>query len=609
MSKYIMFIIFLFLLEEILLFPSCEEGKNNCLKCNYINNLCVKCNKNIYSPDQNGGCGNAKKCLMGQNYCNECTEEEDICQKCEIGYFPDENGGCSYTDNCEISYKGECLKCKEDFILTGKKIYNNYLICKSLKSEDLNNCQTIDTINGVCLECKEGFYLNKGDNRCSKIENCSESSFGVCMQCINGYYYNKKKNKCIKEEGLFIHCKITIDGELCDVCEDNYYLSEDGKCSETNYCSKVNLEKGKCEECISNYHLSEYDSYCVSTNNCYVGDQDTGLCLYCIENYYLDYKDGKCKSNKKDNEFKYCRIANNTCKDCVYSYFLGEDSKCSSTKNCASSENGECDTCSDNYYKGLDNKCSNVKHCIYSDRNFECIECEENYYYDINKKICILNEKNFENCKISDFNGKICEKCKEGFYLNLKNHSCYNNKEIGTFYGCEETDKNGEYCNICKSGFYHGKKYKRCSKIEGCELSSDEKRCDECNEKYVLDKSTGKCEINYEIINEEKKFYYRCNKTNEEGTACKICINGLNLNDDGLCIENDHCIEEKNEICKKCKRKDNEYLDYCLNTDFGCVETYIENCLECEDILNFNKCTKCIEGFELKKNKCLKKEE
>ena len=37
-----------------------------------------------------------------------------------LGYYPDENGGCSYTKNCEVSYKGNCIKCKEDFILIGK---------------------------------------------------------------------------------------------------------------------------------------------------------------------------------------------------------------------------------------------------------------------------------------------------------------------------------------------------------------------------------------------------------------------------------------------------------------------------------------------------------
>ena len=604
MSNYIKIILLIFF-QEIYLAPICEERKNNCAKCNYINNLCIKCDKEIYIPDENGGCQGAKKCFMGKNYCSECSEVGNICQKCEVGYFPDENGGCSYTDNCQISYKGKCLKCKEEFILTGINKDNNYLICKSLNSEDFKNCDNIDINKGTCSKCKEGYYLNKGDNRCISIENCLESSFGKCTQCIDGYYLSKKNNICLKQEGLFIHCKESTDDELCDLCEDNYYLSQDGKCSETNFCSQV--DNSKCVECISDYFLSKFYHYCSSTDNCYMSDQDTGLCFSCMNDYYLDYKDGKCKSNKEDNEFKYCRNANEVCKDCIYPYILGEDSKCSLSKNCANSELGKCISCLDNYFLGKDNKCSNVQHCIYSNIFYECIECEDKYYYDANKNICSLAEKNFENCKISDYNGNLCEKCKEGFYLNLKDHLCYSNKELGNFYGCSETDKNGEYCSICINGFYFGQKYKRCSKIQGCEMLLDENNCQECNEKYVLDKKSGKCEINYEIIDIQKKFYFKCNETNEEGTQCESCVNGVRLDDNGLCFDDAHCIKGKNGICQKCGRKENEYLDYCLNSDFGCVETLITNCLECDDILDLNKCTKCFEGYELdSNNKCVK---
>ena len=608
MSKY-MSLIILILIHGIILLPSCKEGKNNCLKCNYLTKLCAICNKDIFSPDGDGGCKGAKKCIIGKNYCYQCSEDEDKCEKCEIGYFPDENGGCSYTDNCEISYKGECLKCTNSFILTGNKKNNSYLLCKSLNSEDLKGCRQIDINKGVCNICQDGLFLNKGDSHCSKTENCFESTFGICNQCINGYYFNIKNNKCKKQEDSFIHCKITLDGELCDICEDGYYLSQDGNCCQTNFCSKVNLKSDKCEECISNFYLSNFNSYCTSTDNCYLGDKDTGLCLSCNEKYYLDYKDGKCKSNLEDNEFKYCRILDGECKECSYPYYLAEDYKCSNTKNCASSENGICESCLDNYYISFDNICSNVEHCIYSNKNFECIECEEKYYYDKNKKICVLGDNNFENCKYSDFNGKICEKCKDGFYLNLKNHSCHSNKKLGDFYGCEETDRNGEYCNICISGFYHVEKYNKCSEIEGCEIQTEEKKCLECKERFVLNKKNGNCEINYKIINEEKKFYFRCNKTNEEGTKCEVCLNGLDLEKNGLCIENAHCFEEKNGICKKCKKNENEYLDYCLNSDFGCVPTYMNNCLECDDILDINKCTKCIDGFKLNSdNICLRDE-
>ena len=85
---------------------------------------------------------------------------------CVVGYFPYENGGCSYTDNCEISYKGKCLKWKEDYILIGQEdIYNNdaIKICKSLNYGDLKNCEEINLLTGFCQKCKKDYYLNNGD--------------------------------------------------------------------------------------------------------------------------------------------------------------------------------------------------------------------------------------------------------------------------------------------------------------------------------------------------------------------------------------------------------------------------------------------------------------
>ena len=47
---------------------------------------------------------------IGKHYCNEYDKNSKLCKKWAEGYLPDKNGGCSYIDNCEFSYKGECLK-------------------------------------------------------------------------------------------------------------------------------------------------------------------------------------------------------------------------------------------------------------------------------------------------------------------------------------------------------------------------------------------------------------------------------------------------------------------------------------------------------------------
>ena len=46
---------------------------------------------------------------------------------------------------------------------------------------------------------------------------------------------NKKEQNCIKQEGIFLNCKESLDGEICYSCDENYHLSEDGKCVLTNF--------------------------------------------------------------------------------------------------------------------------------------------------------------------------------------------------------------------------------------------------------------------------------------------------------------------------------------------------------------------------------------
>ena len=601
MLKFI-YLIFL----KISLFTSlCIEDKNHCSKCNPISKLCVKCEKDIYIPDQNGGCEYSKKCILGKNYCLECNKNGNRCEKCIMGYFPDENGGCSYTDNCEISFQGKCLECKKNFILIGEdKEYNKELevkICKSLYFGELKNCELINQSNGLCEKCKEGYFLNSGDKKCISTENCYQSIFEVCTKCNTYYYLDKKDSKCKKQTDNFENCQETIDGKICELCDEGYYFDEEKKCINTKFCAK-----GKngfiCEKCIEGYYLSNYinEYFCTKTENCICGDKELGICNECKDGYYLDYKDGKCKSNTENNDFKYCKVADGKCIECLRDYELGQDNKCSGTKNCGESINGTCIQCIDNYHLGLDKKCTKVEHCIYSN-GYSCTECEENYYYDFSEKKCQFAEGIFKNCK-KGYSVSSCEDCKDDYYYNITDRLCYSNQEKDDpFYKCKRVTWY-EKCAYCVEGYDLGGIDNKCSKIKGCDLSENENKCLECDTFfYCLDKKTGKCEINDKIIDEKHKFYFKCNKTNDEGTKCEECNYGFILNDNGLCIDDKNCLEKnENGLCIKCN---NERGDYCLNDIFGCVKILgYSYCLECKNIFDFHNCTKCFDDYTLNKN-------
>ena len=574
-------------------FP-CIEDENNCSLCNPITKLCFRCQKNFYTPDKNGGCQFKKKCEIGINHCFQCQEKKDLCLVCEEGYYPDENGGCSYTDNCEFSENGLCLKCKKNFILIGKD--NDLKLCKFLNSEDFQNCTKINKDKGICEICEKNYYLNSIDKKCSSSQKCSNSINGICIKCDKGYYLNKIDNKCYEQKTNFVNCKESFDGENCNICEEGYFFDENKKCIEINYCLKKS-RYNNCKICHSDYFHTEYDKICTKEKNCYSGNKEFGICEICKENYYLDLNDFKCKSNQEGNEFKYCKESkNNICNKCINNYYLGKDHKCSYSKNCEKSLNGYCIKCEEKYHLGNDNKCTNIEHCI--ETNYfifdECTECENNYYYDKYDRMCKEAKNNLTNCK---YGYEYCLKCKNDFYLNSTDNLCYSNKEEGIFYKCAHTDFNASLCNICIDDYYLGFKDKKCTKNNNCDLSENENRCIECSENYCLNLKNGKCYNNEEINKDEEKKYYRCIRTNKEGTKCEICNEGLTLDENGLCVDNIHCIIKKDNTCQKCLS--DEYNFFCLNNKFGCIEINSDNCLECNDIFDFSKCTKCLEGYEL----------
>ena len=428
-----MLVYIIFLVIEIFIISNqqCKEGINHCKICNPITKLCVKCEKDIYIPDDIGGCQNSQKCIVGINHCIECSDDENLCKICDIGYFPDENGGCSYTDNCEISDEIDCIKCKENFILIGKEDYyntkNGPKICKSLNSFDFQNCKIINTQNGLCAECEEGYYLGV-DKRCINVEHCSESSFGICKNCYFGYYLNQKEQKCLHQEEKFINCRTTYDGEFCDECDKDFFLDEEKRCVISNFCIKGDYNK--CEKCLDGYYISEGDKICTSEEKCVNGRRDIGICTECQPNYYIDFQDGKCKSNLEDNEFKNCIQADNgKCILCGENTFIGEDNLCTFSQNCKKSIDGKCIECLDNFHLGLDSKCTDIENCVYSvyytDFN-SCLECIDGYFFCGKNETCILAENNLKNCKNS-YDGEICDECKINFYLNKTDNLCYSN--------------------------------------------------------------------------------------------------------------------------------------------------------------------------------------
>ena len=603
-KKY--FTLFILISNVIFIYSNyCEENLNNCTKCNPVTNLCIRCDSEIYIPDSTGGCKYSNICKNGSNYCYECDESGNICKKCEEGYFPDQSGGCSYTANCLKSYRGECLECDEFYIL----IDNGFKYCKYNSSLDFANCQVINETTGFCDLCEDGYYLNAGDRRCIKTNNCYESVYGVCSECNPGYYLNKKENDCKRKEYPFVLCKETVDGETCEKCDDDSFMAEDGKCVDTNFCSVTYNTKYNCKECVSDYYLTVNKRACSDEKNCVKADKDTGLCDKCTDGHYLT-KNRKCKSNTEDDEFKYCKEAKEDyCTQCEWGYYLGDDNQCTPSPNCTEASNGVCVLCNDGYYLGKDNICTTVEYCARADYYKNCVECVEEYYFDLSDKTCKEATGVFDHCLESNSIGDICLKCRDDYYKSAVDNLCYSNQEKGTFYKCALSTMDGKECYQCIDGYHYGLQDNKCTQAYVCLYSNEDHVCQECRYDYCLNKKNGNCYKNYET-DLEQKVYFNCLETNEDGTECVKCAENYSVNKDGLCVNLNDCDSEEDEKCNKCKKNDSEDNLLCANEYYGCVQTLAKNCLRCDDLYDINICTKCHEGYVLDVNdECVKEED
>ena len=121
---------------------------------------------------------------------------------------------------------------------------------------------------------------------------------------------------------------MSINGEICDEYDNDYYFDEEKKCIGINFCAIGNSEYN-CKICFDGYYLSEFKDLCAKTPNCSEGNKKIGVCMKCNGGFYIDFKDGKFKSNKEHDEFSFCiKVDNGVCNSCIYGFTLGKDSKC-----------------------------------------------------------------------------------------------------------------------------------------------------------------------------------------------------------------------------------------------------------------------------------------
>ena len=605
--KIIFQLLFLFFQIKIFQNKNCIKYYNFCIQCNENTDLCDYCLFPVFKPDLSGGCQGIKNCTQKNNFCSECNQDSTLCQNCEAGYFPDNNGGCSLAKNCEVSYRGDCQICKKNYSLVNDG--KSYLECKKIPIEVDPYCKKYDD-EGICIECIDDYFLTHGNKKCTKVFYCNNLQNDKCTECIPGFYLDKKDNNiCKAYNDILYYCKETTDGEKCSLCRDGFFLSKDNRCVVSPNCLESKPKTYLCQECDDGYFLTSGGD-CSITDHCkHLLTPDSGKCYICEQNYYVNTKTGMCKSNQEDNKFKYCDKGSDFCESCIIYYHLGEDHKCSKSRNCSESVDAVCMKCDNTTYLTENNKCIGTDHCILSDDYYRCIQCEEGYFYNYTSNGCISDEdyEEFKNCKNLDYTGENCFECRKNYYLNKTDNKCYLAKEKSNLYKCSEINEKG-VCTKCENKYYLGKLDNKCSSIYGCEKSENVNTCLQCNSRYCL--TDGRCNYTDMVEEGQNGYCYKCVETNENGKGCKKCFEGYNLLENGFCSNLEYCEDKEDNNCLKCKNDAiDEYgfnLLFCANKNFGCVEISNDICLRCDDIYDFDKCTKCVDGYYSEDGECLK---
>ena len=86
----------------------------------------------------------------------------------------------------------------------------------------------------------------------------------------------------------------------------------------------------------------------------------------------------------------------------------------------------------------------------------------------------------------------------------------------------------------CINYYYYVLQYLIFSPIERWQTLKDANTYEQNEDYFCLDLRKGKCYINWDMVNEEKLFYFRCKGTNKEGTKCKICGDDFILDENGM---------------------------------------------------------------------------
>ena len=345
-----------------------ELPPSNCLA--YKNQNCVSCNPNT----PNAQPGQSINLLININF--QFQNPFTYSQK-SMCLTPSTNSKNPIIPNCnKYSSFNICLECQSSYILKDeddKKICvqntNTTNFCRRINNQNrcvqcddgkylesdrcfdggIQGCKEyVDQMN--CKECSEDFVLlTKGNRKMCfyeyKVENCAKtlsrqspdgSIFDInCLKCESNFRRNQlvfSRPVCYPLRFMKNCKKINLQTNMCDICDDLYFLNSSNICTRRinlsiKFCQKLDPGADNCQQCMEGYDLSSNRATCSikkssSIPGCKIQNSVEKGCLVCENDFFLRASDSSCQkvSQNINNCAKY--LTKSICMMCKIGYLL-----------------------------------------------------------------------------------------------------------------------------------------------------------------------------------------------------------------------------------------------------------------------------------------------
>lgn len=393
----------------------CEKCQDNCYNCTN-STACLQCDIG-YRWNSLSSTSFLSNCTCAIANCTNCSA--GTCLLCDQGYgLYAENNVClpCLLENCEAcsfeskTFTPSCDKCKDNMMFSNGSCRN----CSSL----IANCSLCRDANS-CALCSQGFYLKK-DSLCgqcgdSNTTGCSVCSADfACSSCQTGYYLAEDMT-CIACAQRFPYCS-ACDTENCSACNAGYFLSSVSACEPCGVSHCKQCDNGEvCDVCEDEYTI--FNNTCVSCNNdtgltncllCDIGETEK-KCLQCKATFFMNDAGG-CDSCFPNSALCVACTNLSFCEQCDTGGYLYVDSQGSRTcvASCPQGTvlnllGGVCETCQAVFGK-------NCKNCT----SQGCTQC------DVESVTPFLY-------------GNSCSACNETNQKLLNYQYCYNSPKVSSF--------------------------------------------------------------------------------------------------------------------------------------------------------------------------------